>query len=574
MNSLKKKIKDLSVLQFYFLISIIGFLPILIFGYFVQDDYGIKNFYYLKFPEATEWMCTVNNNRPLSCIYFAALTRVWPIYQIYFLIIFFIFSLFIFKLINVYDFIVKDKKTKKLFLFFLTFPFFSYTILYSPAMQGVGAFSLLIWVYSLLFLKKFITYSKKIFFILSHLFILIMYLTYESSAPLLGLSLIFPLFFERKKLFFVNAFFIGLSTFLILYLQKKVFPEMFDIDLSRVKLSIFDLKQLIYLIMINTSLTINIFFYSIEIFISNLFYNIKNFNFLLILQITSLVILFYLSINRLETIIKKIDNKKNISLIFLSILAVVFLNILMHSLANTGIEFIQYNNRALTSISSILPFIILLLFLIINFKNINIVKNLVLLFSIILLSNFLFFQHNLILEKFVAQKIISGKNKILGEQNYDKSTRINFVFYDNNNLLELMSYNSLDAITSLNKSSNEIYVNINSPKFCNKAYYNEYIKKAYLENKYDFALIRYAFRNPNKKKRINFNSKKIINNSNINIELYSNLEKREVIDIFNQLFECSNYTKYSEILKRNVYLDNRYEGLFLESLKKIYFKLF
>ena len=86
-----------------------------------------------------------------------------------------------------------------------------------------------------------------------------MYLTYESSAPLLGLSLIFPLFFERKKLFFVNAFFIGLSTFLILYLQKKVFPEMFDIDLSRVKLSIFDLKQLIYLIMINTSLTINIF---------------------------------------------------------------------------------------------------------------------------------------------------------------------------------------------------------------------------------------------------------------------------------------------------------------------------
>ena len=75
----------------------------------------------------------------------------------------------------------------------------------------------------------------------------------------------------------------------------------------------------------------------------------------------------------------------------------------MHSLANTGIEFIQYNNRALTSISSILPFIILLLFLIINFKNINIVKNLVLLFSIILLQFFIF-QHNLILEKFVAQK--------------------------------------------------------------------------------------------------------------------------------------------------------------------------
>ena len=141
----------------------------------------------------------------------------------------------------------------------------------------------------------------------------------------------------------------------------------------------------------------------------------------------------------------------------------------MHSLANTGIEFVQYNNRALTSISSILPFIILLLFLIINFKNINIIKNLVFLFSIILLSNFLFFQHNLILEKFVAQKIISGKNKILGEQNYDKNTRINFVFYDNN-LSELMSYNSLDAITSLNKSSNEIYVNINSPKFCNNIY--------------------------------------------------------------------------------------------------------
>lgn len=151
MNSLKEKINDLSVLQFYFLISIIGFLPILIFGYFIQDDYGIISFYYLELTKATEWMCNVNNNRPLSCVYFAALTRVWPIYQIYFLIIFFIFSLFIFKFINVYDFIIKHKKTKKLFLFFLTFPFFSYTILYSPAMQGIGAFSLLIWIYSLFF---------------------------------------------------------------------------------------------------------------------------------------------------------------------------------------------------------------------------------------------------------------------------------------------------------------------------------------------------------------------------------------------------------------------------------------
>ena len=147
MKSLKEKINKLTVIQFYFLISVIGFLPILIFGYFVQDDYGIKNFYYLNFSDATEWMCTVNNNRPLSCIYFAALTRVWPVYQIYFLLIFFIFSLFIFKLINVYDFIIKDKITKKLFILFLIFPFFSYTILYSPAMQGIGAFSLLIWVY-------------------------------------------------------------------------------------------------------------------------------------------------------------------------------------------------------------------------------------------------------------------------------------------------------------------------------------------------------------------------------------------------------------------------------------------
>ena len=572
MKSLKEKIKNLSVLQLYFLISIIGFLPILIFGYFIQDDYGIKSFYYLNFSEATEWMCTVNNNRPLSCVYFAALTRVWPIYQIYFLIIFFIFSLFIFRLINVYDFIIKDKKTKKLFLFFLTFPFFSYSILYSPAMQGIGAFSLLIWVYSLFFIKKFITDGKKLFFILSHLLILLMFLTYESSAPLLGLSLIFPLFFARKKLFFVNAFFIGLIIFLILYLQKKVFPEIFDIDLSRVKLSISDLNQIVHLIMINTSLTINIFFYSIEIFISNLFYNIKNFNFLLILQIISLAMLFYLSISRIENIIKKNDNKKNILLISLSILATLFLNIIMHSLANTGIDFVQYNNRAMTSISSILPFVILLLFLIISFKNINIVKNLVFLIYIILLSNFLFFQYNLVTEKFIAQKIISIKDEILGEQDYDKNTRINFVFYDTNNLSELMSFNSLDAITSLNKSSNDIFVNINSSKFCNKAYYNEYIKKAYLDHNYDFTFIKYAFRNKNNKKPIkNIQKNIILLKDNL---IFENLEKNEVIDIFNQLFECSNYTKFSEILKREVYLDKRYEGLFLETLKKIYFKLF
>ena len=44
---------------------------------------------------------------------------------------------------------------KKIFITFLVFPFFSYTILYSPAMQGIGALSLLLWSISILYLKKY-----------------------------------------------------------------------------------------------------------------------------------------------------------------------------------------------------------------------------------------------------------------------------------------------------------------------------------------------------------------------------------------------------------------------------------
>ena len=51
------------------------------------------------------------------------------------------------------------------------------------------------------------------------------------------------------------------------------------------------------------------------------------------------------------------------------ILSVCFLTILMHVLANTGIEFLKYNNRALTSLSFLVAFISLISFYIFGQKK-------------------------------------------------------------------------------------------------------------------------------------------------------------------------------------------------------------
>ena len=393
MNNISEHIKNTSTLKYSVYLFLLGYFPILILGYFIQDDHGIIDFYNYSIKDSTFWMCGVNSNRPLSCLYFALLTRIWPNFQIYFLFIFFVYFVFIYFVLKIFNFLIYDRQIKKLFITFLIFPFFSYTIFYSPAMQGIGVFSLLFWSLSLLFLKKFIDEKKISYLIINYLFIFSMFLTYESATPLLGISLFFPLLFKKYKIFIVNLIITLFIMSFIYYLQKYVFSEIFNIDLSRIKLSISDYKKILFLILVNSALTINILFQSLEIFLKSIIYNIATFNIMLFLHISLLVYFIFV-------VFKKIDfedfKQKNFKsnyyklILILMVLSVIFLNILMHVLADTGIEFIRYNNRALTSLSFITAFISLISFNIFNKVNKKklIFINLIIFLSLLIISYF------------------------------------------------------------------------------------------------------------------------------------------------------------------------------------------
>ena len=85
MKNIINFIKSLSLTNYFFALAILGYFPILVFGYFIQDDYTIRGLTDLNFFDAVKRICDVNNNRPLSCFYHALLSRLFPIFQVYFL---------------------------------------------------------------------------------------------------------------------------------------------------------------------------------------------------------------------------------------------------------------------------------------------------------------------------------------------------------------------------------------------------------------------------------------------------------------------------------------------------------
>jgi hypothetical protein len=559
MKNIINFIKSLSLTQYFFALAILGYLPILVFGYFIQDDYSIRGLTDLNYFDAVKTICHVNNNRPLSCFYHALLSRLFPIFQIYFLFSLSLYFIFIYIVFKIYDFILDDIYIKKLFLTFLIFPFFSYTIIYSPGMQSMGSVSLIFWAISLLFLKRYIYKSFFLDLFLSYFFLVIMFLIYESAAPLLGISLFFPLFFKnKKKIFFINIILTFLVLILIYILQKEIFPNLFNQDLSRIKLGFQDYKKIIYLITINSVLTINIFAHSLELFVRSLYNIFTSFNLILSLQLLLIVIFFYLSIDNK----KKIKSNKNyyfLSFSFVSIISVFILNALMHSMANTGLEFTQYNNRALVSISCIFSLSVVFFYKFGILRSKTLSNFFYIILFIILSVNFFFFQNNLVKERFLAQELLRDE-KELTNKNYilDKKYKynINFFIYDRSDVEEILSYNSLDFFRVIEKTENKVNFFLNENKFCNLDYYDLYIQIPYLNEEHRLNLFYYS------------NKKLTLFLENINHKDFrKNLEN---------IIKC-NYKEISEessrIISKRVYLDKKFESFFLLVIKKIYFIL-
>ena len=259
------------------------------------------------------------------------------------------------------------------------------------------------------------------------------------------------------------------------------------------------------------------------------------------------------------------SNKKRLSIIYLfMIFSVIFLNILMHALADTGMEFIKYNNRALTSISVIVAFIIILSLKFIknNFKKRFLDMTLIL--FIILISNFLFFQHNLIKERFqailthdlVQQEILTNNNTQSSKIKFDDQVII-FIIPNREKIYELMSYNSFDYFDKVSPM-NQVFVEINDDKYCDDSFYQPYIKKAYID-RYSKFILRKA---NNKQNDINFTNFYVESDAKKQVE-----EKLEEIFICNKKRSIKN-NKINN--GKNIYLDDRYDSLFIRAMTYIY----
>ena len=559
MKNIINFIKSLSLTNYFFALAILGYFPILVFGYFIQDDYTIRGLTDLNFFDAVKTICHVNNNRPLSCFYHALLSRLFPIFQVYFLFSLSLYFIFIYIVFKIYDFILDDIYIKKLFLTFLIFPFFSYTIIYSPGMQSMGIVSLIFWAISLLFLKRYIYRYFFLDLFLCYFFLVIMFLVYESAAPLLGISLFFPLFFKnKKKIFFINIILTFLILILIYFLQKEIFPNLFNQDLSRIKLGLQDYKKIIYLIIVNLALTANIFIHSLELSIKSLYNIFDSFNFILPLQLFLIIFFFYASIENK----KKIKSNRDyyfLSIFIISIISVFFLNALMHAAANTGLEFTQYNNRALVSISCIFSLSVAFSYKYGILRSKFLSNSFYIILFSIFLTNFIFFQNNLIRERFLAQELLRDAKELISKNyGFDKKDKytINYYIYNRADVEQIFSYNSLDFFRVIEKTENNVNIFLTENKFCNLDYYNLYIKIPHIDGQYKLNLFNYS------------NKKLIVFLENINHKDFrNNLEN---------IIKC-NYIKVSEeasyILKKDVYLDNRFESIFLKVIKKMFFAL-
>jgi hypothetical protein len=565
MKILLDKVRGLSTINFYIIFLLIVFLPVIFYGHFIQDDYSITRLNEYNFLTAIESICSVNSNRPLSCLYHAALSRFPSIFKIYFLIDLIIYFISIILIIKAFDFIINSKSKKKLFFSLAIIPFFSYTILYSPGMQSMGTVAFLFWAISIFLLKNYLTTKKTKFLFFSYLSVLVLFLIYESSFPLLSLTIFFPLLYEKKfkyKFFLLNLI-INISILIfVLILQKKVFTSFSIYELSRVKLGFTDVKTILYLTFVNFLLIVNIFFHSLELFIYNLASLVKNFNTFLLFQIF-LTFIFILS-----NFPKKNDFKNDKSLkklspyynyyILISVFGVLMMTSLMHALANTGLEFLMYNNRALVSVSLIFSFLIFnfIIYVPTN-KTFNKYKFIASPIIVIFITNFFFFQNNLLNENKLSKKLYSSikeqKNNFIKKSNTEKK-KLLLVFKTNLNKSQtILNYQSMDAFKELMAIDYKIIViNITENRVCNKFYFNPYIK-IFLNDDYRKHLL-------------------IYDSAKLKIVELKNIKSLDIEDYLKNLVGCKKNNSQTISNKERYMYKN--DSMFIKSLSFLYSKYF
>jgi hypothetical protein len=339
-------------------------------------------------------------------------------------------------------------------------------------------------------------------------------------------------------------------------MQKVIFPKIFNVDLSRVKLDVNEYKKIAYLIFINLGLTINIIFFSVEIALKALLNLFKNINYLTLVQISLIIFIFYKNFYFRNFYKKNKNNKYFLLIIFSVFFSVIFLNAAMHALANTGLDFTQYNNRALVSVSFIFSLTIVFVYKLVNFNNRKLFNFILICLFSVPIVNFIYFQNNLIKERFDAKYIY---NEFLHSKNSEfKTNNISFITNESKDDVDyILSYNSFDYFHYLQK--NLLVIFLTEQKFCNINYYDEYINIPYLLNS-DNNISVYNF------KKFPYNHTHVIQIKNADSIKF----RDEISKIIKCNYKISNFM--SKELNKKVYVDSKYDGYFLKISKYFYFK--
>jgi len=459
----KNYFKFIKFFLFYVAIIILVYSNYLLKNDFIIDDYAIINSKNFNFKDFYNGFVSAFANRPLSIIYYYFISRLNDKFIIYSLISLAFYLTSIAILFRVFDFLLNSQTKKILFFITIIFQFFSYTNIYSPGMQSIGNFSLLLFAMSLIFFKNFLITKNYYNYLISIALIIIGLLTYESFFPLLIVYIMMPFFIKFNYKYFFYNFLIIITVILIIFAYQKYFAILIypAEDLSRLRNTNF-LKIIEFTIL--NIFVLNDFLFSQSYYAYKNIINLFNKSFYFeILKIIFFFLIFAYFIFRDD---QKNYNKVKISLIFSLIFTVIFFTLLMHSLANTVISPLEYNNRGLVSFSILFPLSLILLKNI-YFRNykVKLIMQIFFIFMYLsLLINFFSFQiyQN---ERYAFQKKVF---KIISDLNLTNSST--FILTKNYNVLDIekkFSYNN-NYFDNFNKNSLIIITQLNGNIICNK----------------------------------------------------------------------------------------------------------
>jgi len=459
----KNYFKYIKFFSFYVVVIILVYSNYLLKNDFIIDDYAIISKKILNFKDFYNSFLSAFANRPLAIVYYYIISRLDDKFIIYASISLSFHLISIAILFRVFDFLLNSQTKKIIFFLTIIFQFFSYTNIYSPGMQSIGNFSLLLFVISLFFFKSFLITKNYYNYLISIVLIIVSLLIYESFFPLLIVYVMLPFFFKFNYKYFLYNLLIIFSVILVIFIYQKYFAILIYSaeDLSRFRNTNF--LKIIELIILNIFVLIDFLF-------SQLYYAQKNiinlFNKNLYFEILKIIIFFFIFTYFILKNGQKNYNKIKFSLIFFLIFGSIFFTLLMHSLANTVISPLDYNNRGLVYLSILFP-LSLILFKNINFRNYKIKLSIQIFFILMyltLLINFFSFQiyQN---ERYEIQKKVF---KIISDLNLMKSNA--FILTKNYNLLDIekkFSYNN-NYFDNFNKNSSIITAQLSGNIICNK----------------------------------------------------------------------------------------------------------